>query len=235
MKSVAIYLTNTDRSEFAARNDSDALKVIKRLKGVGAEFDFTVFDVTEGEFADDLTRFDAFIVTGSPAFVDDDNGWITRLLDDIRTLHAANVPLVGLCFGHQAIIAALGGTVGKKDFWIFGGTEFDVFDTRPWMTPGVDGMKLYAANKAQALTLPEGFDLLGGSESCPIALTACGDSVFTTQFHPEMSDEFIVDLIEEYSDGLGDAADAARKSVEEPAQGPLFGEWIRNFIELDRG
>ncbi|MFT4715100.1 MAG: GMP synthase-like glutamine amidotransferase [Paracoccaceae bacterium] len=235
MTHVAIYLTNTDRSEFAARHSNDAFKVIARLEGVGALYDFTVFDVTKEEFPADPTIFDSVIITGSPAYVDDGDAWIDRLLMDIRALVAAKTPLIGLCFGHQAIVAALEGEVEHRTSWIFGGAEFDIVDTRPWMDPPMEALKLYAANKAQVSELPDGFDLLGSSIACPFALSALGDQVFTTQFHPEMDDSFIADLIDEYAEYLGPQTTlAARNSIVEPAQGAIFGQWIRNFIELPR-
>lgn len=236
MKHVAIYLTNTDRSEFAAGHLNDAEKVVERLRGAGADYRFTVFDVTQSEFADDPTGFDAVILTGSPAHVDDNEPWIAPLMRDIRALVGAKTPLVGLCFGHQAIVAAFGGKVVRKDFWIFGASEFTVFATRPWMDPPREKLKLYAANKAQALVLPDGFDLLGGSEICPIGLSALENHVFTTQFHPEMSDEFITALVDEYAEYLGpETTDIARASIKTPAEGDLFGRWICNFIDLPRG
>lgn len=234
MKRVAIYMCNTDRSAFSARNESDAVKVVKRLEGVGAVYDFTIFDVTRGEFPSDPTIFDAAIITGSPAFVDDPDGWITRLLDMIRQMVAAKTPLIGLCFGHQAILAAMGGKIERKSSWIFGGSEFDVVEGAPWIDPAQPKIKLYAANIAQASRIPEGFRLLGRSEACPIAMTALGDQVFTTQFHPEMDDQFIQDLIEEYASDIGTGINESRRSVIKPAEGPLFGKWMRNFIELDR-
>lgn len=235
MKKIAIYLTNTDRSDFAARQGSDALKVVARLKEVGADYRFTIFDVTLGEFPSDPTAFDGVIVTGSPAYVDDGDEWISHLIRDIQILVAAKTPLIGLCFGHQAIMDALGGTVERKDFWIFGGTDMPISQTRPWMVPAAKNIKLYAANKAQVSKLPPGFDLLGGSKICPIALTALGDHVFTTQFHPEMDDFFIAELIDEYADYLGqETTQSSRASIKTPAEGELFGQWMRNFIELPR-
>lgn len=236
MKRVAIYHNNTDRSAFAlGQPETDADKVVLRLREAGADYDCTVFEVTEGQFPADPTAYDAVVLTGSPAFIDDEGGWITRELADIRSLDAARVPLIGLCFGHQAIVAALGGEVGRVDRWIFGATDFDIAAARPWMTPAPDHLRLYAANLAQAKTLPPGFDLLGGSSRCPIALAAKGDHIFTTQFHPEMDDRFIADLVEEYAGDMGADVEAeARLSLQKTAQGALYFQWIRRFIEMDR-
>lgn len=235
MKHVAIYLTNTDTSAFAARHTSDAQKVVEALQAVGADFRFQVFDVTKGDFPADPLAFDAVILTGSPAYVDDADGWIARLMDDIRAIEAAKVPLVGLCFGHQAIVAALGGKVQRKDFWIFGAAPVQVVATRRWMPDAPAAFRLYAANSAQASALPKGMDLLGSSPNCPIAMAGLDEHVFTTQFHPEMSDSFIAALVAEYRDYLGpDVASRADASLAGGADSALFMAWVRDFIEMDR-
>ena len=236
MKQVAIYLTNTDDSAFADNHPDDAEKVAAALRAVGADFAFSLFNVTKGVFPEDPLAFDAVILTGSPAYVDDDFGWIARTLDDIRKIETARIPMVGLCFGHQAIIAALGGEVAKRDFWIFGATGFTVADHRSWMQPAQPEMRLYAANKAQAVVLPEGMELIGSGANCPIAVTCKGDHVFTTQFHPEMSDSFIAALVEEYRGYLGpEVSEKADSSLTDGANGDVFMTWIKNFIELERG
>ena len=69
MKRVAIYHNNTDRSDFAlSQPETDAEKVVLRLREAGADYDFTIFEPTEGDFPEDPTVFDAVILTGSPAF-----------------------------------------------------------------------------------------------------------------------------------------------------------------------
>jgi len=234
MKSVAIYHANNDISEFTQRNDSDATKVKNLLNAAGAQFEYAVFDLPFGDFPADPTVFDAVIVTGSPAFVEDGDDWIIRLLADIRIMAAAKTPLVGLCFGHQAILSALGGEVVKKDTWICGATDFDVIQSRPWMLPTQSRVRLYAANLAQANNMPAGFELLGRSDTCPIALAALDDHIFTTQFHPEMDDPYIADLIDEMAPQLGAQLVECRRSIIGGAEGALFGQWARRFIEMDR-
>ncbi|MCB1366362.1 MAG: type 1 glutamine amidotransferase [Rhodobacteraceae bacterium] len=236
MKHVAIYLTNTDNSEFAARHPSDAEKVMHALNAVGADFRYTILDVTRGAFPADPLAFDAVILTGSPAYVDDGDAWIARLLDDIRKIEAARVPLVGLCFGHQAIVAALGGEVRRKGAWIFGAAALSVTATRRWMGDAPATIRLYAANSAQAVRLPDGMDLLGTSPDCPVAMACLGEHVFTTQFHPEMSDDFIAALVAEYRDYLGpEVADRAGDSLKGGADSALFMAWVRDFIAMERG
>ena len=43
------------------------------------------------------------MITGSPASVHDDRPWIGHLLQQLREQHARRMPMLGLCFGHQAL------------------------------------------------------------------------------------------------------------------------------------
>ena len=62
-----------------------------------------------------VPKFDGFIITGSAFGVYDKCPWITKLLKIIKKIADTEIPLVGICFGHQAIAEALGGKVKKSD------------------------------------------------------------------------------------------------------------------------
>jgi GMP synthase (glutamine-hydrolysing) len=53
--------------------------------------------------------YDAVIVPGSVSAVYERKPWMLRLEAHLRGLHAAGVPLLGICFGHQILASALGG------------------------------------------------------------------------------------------------------------------------------
>jgi len=62
----------------------------------------------------DPTAYDAVLSFGAVWSVYDREAigsWIDRELDMIRRAHDAGVPVLGICFGGQALAAALGGTV----------------------------------------------------------------------------------------------------------------------------
>ncbi|XP_040376845.1 gamma-glutamyl peptidase 2-like isoform X2 [Oryza brachyantha] len=83
------------------------------LGGGGERWD--CFRVVDGEFpaAEELGLYDGFVVSGSPHDAYGDDRWILRLCSLLRTLHAMNKRLLGICFGHQVLCRALGGRVGK--------------------------------------------------------------------------------------------------------------------------
>jgi len=61
----------------------------------------------------DLTGVDGVVLGGSTAGVyeEDDHGWIRQQKDFVRELVELRVPTLGICFGHQIVNEALGGTV----------------------------------------------------------------------------------------------------------------------------
>ena len=69
---------------------------------------FVEVPVVDGVIPDDVDDYDGYLVTGSAAGVYDEFDWIAPLMAFLRTAHAADKPLVGICFGHQVIAHALG-------------------------------------------------------------------------------------------------------------------------------
>ena len=80
--------------------------------------DMKIFDVKADPpaypSAAQLAEGDAVLVPGSLNSAYDEVPWVTRLLAEIRALAEARTPLLGVCFGHQAIAKALGGDVAKN-------------------------------------------------------------------------------------------------------------------------
>jgi len=74
--------------------------------------------------------------------------------------------------------------------------------------------------------------ILGGTDECPIGSFAIPGRVMTTQYHPEMSHQFISDLVEEYASELPQqVVDSARLSLAETADSGPMAERIAQFFE----
>ena len=75
----------------------------------------------------DPAGLEAILLTGSPAGVYDDLDWIAPLERFVRAAYHAKIPMAGICFGHQLIAQALGGTVRKSEKgWGIGRHVYDV-------------------------------------------------------------------------------------------------------------
>ena len=112
---IAVLLTNDDTSAFAAHFPNDGQKVVQLLQPLRPDWTFEVVPVKDGVLPASALAFDGYVVTGSPASVNDDSlPWVGQLLGFIREVHAARQPLIGLCFGHQAVARALDGQVVRN-------------------------------------------------------------------------------------------------------------------------
>ncbi len=233
---LALLVTNTDDSDFAQQHPKDGEKFPAMMALVRPEWTFEVFSVKDGQFPDDVTRFDGVMITGSPASVHDQAPWIARLLDLIREIYARGLPIFGACFGHQAIALALGGAVGRNPKgYQHGRIANQILQRQSWMGALPDAFTLYGSHVEQVTHLPDGATAIAASTDCDVAGFVMGNSVYTTQHHPEMTPHFIHALTEELADYLGPEVTArARASLTKNADSHAYAETIVRFFEHAR-
>jgi len=234
---MAVLLTNDDTSPFAAHFPNDGQKVVQLLQPLRPDWSFEVVPVKDGVLPASPKAFDGYVITGSPASVNDDHlPWVGPLLDFIRAVHAARQPLLGLCFGHQAVARALGGQVARHSAgWGLGTAPTHWTTTPAWMQPSQVTTTLMAAHNEQVIRMPEGAVCLGGSDFCPIGSMQIGQHIWTTQFHPEMPLVFMQALLGYLANKLdADTVARAHASLTNAADVPLFGQWMAQFFEHAR-
>ena len=97
------------------------------LAGHGHDFDLETFSVVDMDFPLNLEAADGWLISGSKHGTYEDHAFIPPLEDLIRAIHASGKPMIGICFGHQIISQALGGTVVKYDQgWSVGRVEYNM-------------------------------------------------------------------------------------------------------------
>jgi len=197
----------------------------------GDDLTFTEVAVIDGDMPDPVDEYDGYLVTGSAAGVYDSYKWIAPLMDFIRAAHAADKPLVGICFGHQVIAHALGGHAEKwHGGWGLGVYDVALRDTPAWM-PARDSVKLIHIHQDQVVRLPEGATRLGSTDFCENAAYYIGDNVFCMQGHPEFERDYTAALMAARTDsmGAGPVADATQ-SLDSGHEGVTIAGWIVNFF-----
>jgi len=162
----------------------------------------------------DPARFGAIAALGSASSVHASPGpWIAAEIGFLRAAHDAGVPLLGLCFGGQALAAALGAEVRLAPRPEIGWLELEPLDGGP-VPPGP-----WFQWHFDTFTVPPGARLLARSALCPQAF-ARGTSV-GLQFHPEATPEIIDGWIRAGGEGLArSGVDAQALAAQTRRAGP---------------
>ncbi len=234
---IAIFCTSNDTSDFARRHITDDIKYINLLHPLRPDWQFDCFAVWQDEFPDDIAIYDGFILTGSPASARDKAPWIAKLFVLIRDIFEKQIPMFGGCFGHQAIALALGGRVdyNQKGGWSIGKETTAYYDDAPYGLGGVANT-LYSIHKEEVTALPQGAVPIGRNDFCKYPAFVMGKKILTTQYHPEMTEDFLAELADELERELGDELPdgqltSARLAFAEGHEGGEFGKMLIEFFE----
>jgi len=171
----------------------------------GNDFNFVSYRIVENQFPASVTDADGWLITGSKHGAYEDHGWIPPLEDFLRQTCDKNIPIVGVCFGHQIFAQALGGKVEKfSGGWSVGKQSYSLAETG-------SNVDLMAWHQDQVTILPPGATVVGSSPFCQYAALAYGNTALTVQPHPEFGLEFVQDLFETRKDVLPDDVMAREK------------------------
>jgi GMP synthase-like glutamine amidotransferase len=106
----------------------------------GAEFDVHLFPGSSPGSGSlpALDGVDHALVLGSFWSVNDSEPWIAEYLDWLREADAAGVPVLGICFGAQALCVAFGGRVERMDreevgWKVIDTADADLVPAGPWL------------------------------------------------------------------------------------------------------
>jgi GMP synthase-like glutamine amidotransferase len=109
--------------------------------------------------------------------------WVAPEIEFLRAAHDAEVPVLGICFGAQALSAALGGTVSR-------GAQIELeWTTLQTLAPELIPPGPWFRWHEDVFTVPEAARELARAAGAPLAF-AQGASL-GIQFHPEVDAELV--------------------------------------------
>lgn len=204
--------------------------------GVGrgaSEFKWLERDVREGQPSD--RSVDGVFITGSPSSVTEQTSWMTSAQDYVKRLVDDRIPVLGICFGHQLLAAALGGRVARNPR----GREMGTVRVEVGIADRIVGeMGPIVANATHVdsvVELPEGAEVLGRTALEPHAAVRFEESAWGVQFHPEIdrwSMEQYILARRELLNSEGFPVESALASLQNtPGAAGIMARFLRHLLE----
>ncbi|KAM0272631.1 hypothetical protein ACHAQH_008601 [Verticillium albo-atrum] len=144
----------------------------------------------------DPSAIDAILITGSKHTAYHDDPWILALVDyTARCLATGRVRAIGVCFGHQIIARALGGTVRTSPK----GWEVAVTDVN--LTPvarelfGIDVLRIHQMHRDEVVDVPAEAQSLAATEVCPVQGYYAKGKYIAVQGHPEFTGPIVGEIL----------------------------------------
>ena len=158
--------------------------IARRVRDSGVFCEMFPFDIDTQRIIDFGAK--GVILSGGPESVHAENS--PRINDAVFDL---GVPVLGICYGMQAMAERFSGKVHASDIHEFGAATINV-NGKSALTDGIEDaagkLNVWMSHGDKVIEAPQGFDIVASTPSCPIAIMA-DDSrhYYGLQFHPEVT------------------------------------------------
>jgi GMP synthase (glutamine-hydrolysing) len=173
----------------------------------------------------------ALVVTGSPASVTTRAPWIVDTEAAIAAFVGAGVPTFGICFGHQLLAQALGGSVTRNPRGREIGTvEFELVEPDPLFAGTPKRFAVNMSHTDSAARLPDGARRIGWTRLDPNGAVRFGERAWGVQFHPEFDGEIVRGYIDARREAI--ASEGIELDELSAEDAPIAAELLQRFARL---
>lgn len=197
-----------------------------------------VIDVAAGEALPAVRKVAGAIITGSAAMVTERAAWSERTAGWIRDAMDIELPLFGVCYGHQLMAHALGGRVD----YLPGGREIGTQTIElsklaahdPLAAALPAGFRAHTTHEQSVIEPPGGATVLARSARDPHQLLRYGPHALSVQFHPEFNAEVMRAYIRRKQADLRHEGADTQKIYSAVAATPIARQLLRRFSRRHR-
>lgn len=163
--------------------------IARRVREIGVFSEIRAWDME----AEEIKAYNpkAIILAGGPESVTEANS--PRAAQAVFEL---GVPVLGICYGMQTMAEQLGGKVESSDLREFGYAQIKNQNDNELLkaisdhidSDGKALLDVWMSHGDKVVTMPEGFELMATTDSCPIAgMFDAKRNFYGVQFHPEVT------------------------------------------------
>ena len=203
---------------------------------LGERYPVQVLDCTQNQLPACVETYTAIIVTGSAAMVSHRADWSERAGAWLKDAVAQGVPLLAVCYGHQLLAHAMGGTVGPNpNGRHIGSREIRLTEdgTKDALLSDLPTRFLAQTSHVESvLALPDGAVKLAEIDTDTNYAYRIGDNAWGLQFHPEFSADATRGYIRARSETLKSEGLDPDQLYEQVLDTPLVHALIKRFARL---
>ena len=234
IKPILIIKTgNTIESLLARGEDFEGWFV--RESGYAKEY-FAVNSLHENEKLDAIDSISGVIITGSPSYITDEEQWNFVGADYLREAHARQIPILGVCYGHQLVAWAFDGDVAFNP----SGREIGTVSIRlteaaredPLFSDTPKRFNAQISHQQSVIRLPLNAVRLAANEFVLNQAYRIGDTTWGIQFHPEFSAEVVREYIIARSEALSEEGIDSQALLNAVKDTPHSGAVLQKFCGL---
>lgn len=163
----------------------------------------------------EIDSFDLLIIMGGPMRIYDyeENPWLRNEKAFIKQAVEAGKPVVGICLGAQLLADVLGARVYENRHMEMGWFPVRAVgdENKPEFLKGLPDKITVFHWHSRTFDLPAGAVHLFESEGCKNQGFIYNDRVVALQFHPEVNEERILNLIKRFGEGMANGPFVQKK------------------------
>ncbi len=196
-----------------------------------------VIDLDNGEGLPEFDTCAGIIITGSHSMVTDCLPWSLNLEKWLPLVIAKDIPLLGICYGHQLLARVIGGNVGfhsggKEIGTVYVNINAKEAETDPLFKNMPNTFPAHVTHAQTILYLPANAHLLAFNEHEPYHAFRFGKHTWGVQFHPEYNGEIMEIYIKEQAEELMEAGISIKNLLNSVSETPASNNILKNFIKI---